>query len=340
MDDPGSPDGARGVPPGAPVASGRAEPVDARGRAPCGRRLRGCGDPLSAGRRLRRSGDHGRGPAGSWRGPLPSRRRGRRGRRPGRPSIQLGETPSTYPAWRNIAAARVRSGDLRGAIAAYREADRRAPPRPTRPRSPIGWAGWPRRPATRARRAATSRRAAATARCISVTTIAHRRDVIVSLTAPARGEGAVPLTRSPARQAGRRGRRVLAPLDRHAAPRRPAAPVLQHVRAVPGRADRRALVRLAPVPGLLPACAARAPSRASSSVATRRRSGRPARSSGCSACCWPRTGSTIPVDRASRGLVSQLGFLICSTRVRICLRRASTTRPTSAACSPGCGSAR
>ena len=31
-------------------------------------------------------------------------------------------------AWRNVAAARVRDGDLNGAIAAYREADRRAPP--------------------------------------------------------------------------------------------------------------------------------------------------------------------------------------------------------------------
>lgn len=40
---------------------------------------------------------------------------------------RLGETPSTYPAWRNIAAARVRAGDLPGAIEAYREADRRAP---------------------------------------------------------------------------------------------------------------------------------------------------------------------------------------------------------------------
>src|SRR5450759_3150031 len=40
---------------------------------------------------------------------------------------RLGETPSTYAAWRNVAAARVRSGDLRGAITAYREADRRAP---------------------------------------------------------------------------------------------------------------------------------------------------------------------------------------------------------------------
>jgi membrane associated rhomboid family serine protease len=41
--------------------------------------------------------------------------------------LQLPETPSTYPAWRNIAAARVREGDLDGAITAYREADRRAP---------------------------------------------------------------------------------------------------------------------------------------------------------------------------------------------------------------------
>ena len=41
--------------------------------------------------------------------------------------LELPETPSTYTAWRNVAAARVREGDLRGAIAAYREADRRAP---------------------------------------------------------------------------------------------------------------------------------------------------------------------------------------------------------------------
>ena len=45
----------------------------------------------------------------------------------GRPA-SCRETPSTYAAWRNVAAARVRDGDLTGAIAAYREADRRAPP--------------------------------------------------------------------------------------------------------------------------------------------------------------------------------------------------------------------
>jgi membrane associated rhomboid family serine protease len=37
------------------------------------------------------------------------------------------ENPSTYKAWRNLAGVRVRSGDLQGAITAYREADRRAP---------------------------------------------------------------------------------------------------------------------------------------------------------------------------------------------------------------------
>jgi rhomboid protease GluP len=41
--------------------------------------------------------------------------------------LKLPETPSTYAAWRNVAAARVRDGDLTGAMDAYREADRRAP---------------------------------------------------------------------------------------------------------------------------------------------------------------------------------------------------------------------
>ncbi|HYO42125.1 MAG TPA: rhomboid family intramembrane serine protease [Candidatus Limnocylindrales bacterium] len=42
-------------------------------------------------------------------------------------ATELGENEYTYAAWRNVAAARVRSGDLRGALNAYREADRRAP---------------------------------------------------------------------------------------------------------------------------------------------------------------------------------------------------------------------
>jgi membrane associated rhomboid family serine protease len=41
--------------------------------------------------------------------------------------LQMPETPATYHAWREVAAALVREGDLERAIAAYREADKRAP---------------------------------------------------------------------------------------------------------------------------------------------------------------------------------------------------------------------
>jgi membrane associated rhomboid family serine protease len=44
-----------------------------------------------------------------------------------RAAVAVGETPSTYPALRNIAAELVRRGSLRDAIKAYREADQRAP---------------------------------------------------------------------------------------------------------------------------------------------------------------------------------------------------------------------
>ncbi|HEY3336277.1 MAG TPA: rhomboid family intramembrane serine protease [Candidatus Limnocylindrales bacterium] len=40
---------------------------------------------------------------------------------------RLPENPSTYLAWRNVAAGRVRAQNLRGAFDAYREAERRAP---------------------------------------------------------------------------------------------------------------------------------------------------------------------------------------------------------------------
>ena len=39
----------------------------------------------------------------------------------------FGETPVTYRAWRQVAAARVREGDLRGAVEAYHQCERRAP---------------------------------------------------------------------------------------------------------------------------------------------------------------------------------------------------------------------
>ncbi len=42
-------------------------------------------------------------------------------------ATRLPDSPATYSAWRNVAAARVRAGNLQGAIGAYREADRRAP---------------------------------------------------------------------------------------------------------------------------------------------------------------------------------------------------------------------
>ena len=57
-----------------------------------------------------------------------------------REALKLGETPSTYPAWRQIAAALVRDGKLVDAAAAYREADRRAPPEDkTEIASRLGW---------------------------------------------------------------------------------------------------------------------------------------------------------------------------------------------------------
>lgn len=42
-------------------------------------------------------------------------------------ATKLRENPATYRAWRNLAADRVRAGNLNGAIEAYREAARRAP---------------------------------------------------------------------------------------------------------------------------------------------------------------------------------------------------------------------
>src|SRR4051812_29197942 len=43
-------------------------------------------------------------------------------------ATQAPETPLTWLAWKNLAAARVRSNDIVGAARAYREAERRAPP--------------------------------------------------------------------------------------------------------------------------------------------------------------------------------------------------------------------
>ena len=55
-------------------------------------------------------------------------------------ATRLPDNPATYPAWRNVAAARVRADDLRGAIDAYREAEKRAPaPDKAEIASRLGW---------------------------------------------------------------------------------------------------------------------------------------------------------------------------------------------------------
>ena len=104
-------------------------------------------------------------------------------------ATKLGETPSTYAAWRNVAAARVRHGDLHGAIDAYREADRRAPAEDKAEiATRLGWltkeAGDPRS----ARRYFAKGRGDAP--LISVTTILIAATVIVSLSALLSADGA------------------------------------------------------------------------------------------------------------------------------------------------------
>ena len=63
--------------------------------------------------------------------------------------------PRDLPAWRNVAAARVRAGNLQGAIDAFREAEKRAPELDKAEiASRLGWLS--RRPATRGPRGGTS----------------------------------------------------------------------------------------------------------------------------------------------------------------------------------------
>ena len=164
--------------------------------------------------------------------------------------VQLGETPSTYRAWRNLAASSVRMGALGAAMRAYREADHRAPPEDKAEiANRLGWL------AKETGDTGTAKRYFARGRgdgpLVPLTMVVIVATAIVSLVAMLTVEGAWLNERPPARQAGGGGRRVLAPVDGHPRPRRPAAPVLQHVRAVPRRPDRRALVRVDPVPGLL-----------------------------------------------------------------------------------------
>jgi membrane associated rhomboid family serine protease len=103
--------------------------------------------------------------------------------------LQVGETPSSYAAWRNLAAASVREGDLRGAIGAYREAERRAP---SADRAEIanrlGWLTKEMGDESAARRYFA--RGRGDAPLLSVTTILIAATVIVSLSAILSQEGA------------------------------------------------------------------------------------------------------------------------------------------------------
>jgi len=102
--------------------------------------------------------------------------------------LQVGETPSSYPAWRNIAAANVRDGDLHAAISAYRQAEHRAPAA-DRPEiaNRLGWLTKETGDTSAARRYFA--RGRGDAPLISVTTSLIAATVIVSLSAILSSEG-------------------------------------------------------------------------------------------------------------------------------------------------------
>jgi tetratricopeptide (TPR) repeat protein len=127
--------------------------------------------------------------------------------------LELPETPSTYPAWRNIAAARVRDGDLNGAITAYREADRRAP---EEDKAEIaGRLGWLNKETGNTR---ASQRYFARSRGdgprITLTLVIIALTSILADRALRRGRPGV-LRAAPAGQAGPRNGGVLAAVERH-----------------------------------------------------------------------------------------------------------------------------
>ena len=103
--------------------------------------------------------------------------------------LQVGETPSSYAAWRNVAAASVREGDLRGAIGAYREAERRAPAGDRAEiANRLGWLTKELGDESAARRYFA--RGRGDSQVLSITTILIAATVIVSLSAILSSEGA------------------------------------------------------------------------------------------------------------------------------------------------------
>jgi rhomboid protease GluP len=105
-------------------------------------------------------------------------------------AVKMGETPSSYAAWRNVAAARVRARDLQGAIEAYRQADKRAPPEDKAEiATRLGWLTKEAGDPGAARRYFA--RGRGDAPLISLTTILIAATVIVSLSALFSNEGGV-----------------------------------------------------------------------------------------------------------------------------------------------------
>jgi len=108
-------------------------------------------------------------------------------------AVQLGETASSYAAWRNVAAARVRARDLSGAIDAYRQAEKRAPQQDKAEiATRLGWLT----KETGDQRAARKyfARGRGDGPLVSATTVIIAATVIVSLSALLSSEGAFLLT--------------------------------------------------------------------------------------------------------------------------------------------------
>ena len=166
--------------------------------------------------------------------------------------------PVTYAAWRNVAAAGSGAGDLRGALAAYREADRRAPERGQGRDRVRGWAGCRRSWATRGAAGKYFAKARGDQGLSFAVGI-----IVVTTVISLPGELPRPPGRRPRTSSWRSTRSLLADgelwrlwtvtLVHAALHQMPAPPAVQHVRAVPRRAARRAHVRPLAVPRLLPA---------------------------------------------------------------------------------------
>ena len=161
-------------------------------------------------------------------------------------ATRLPDNPATYTAWRNVAAARVRADDLRGAIVAYREAEKRAPAA-DKPEiaSRLGWLskevgdqGAASRYFARAR---GDQGFSFTVGIVAITAIVS---LVIDFAGQPGTEARQPVDDE---QAAPRAGRAVAAVDgdarARAAQREPAAPAVQHVLPVDRRTVRRAALR-------------------------------------------------------------------------------------------------